>query len=114
MKGTRKAQASLRSADGERRGDKRYSLAQSGTLWYGGEPFACSVINISAGGALLEVGVAPAVGQNVLLHVPDWGRFGAEVVHGIQDILGLAFPIHETGERGALRPGTRKGRPTIR
>ena len=101
MKRTKLARAQIPVPADVRRGDKRYPFVETGTLWVRGEPFICSVANISASGALLEVGAAPPLGGQVLLQVSNWGRFEAEVVHGREDWLGLAFTTNGAGRSGA-------------
>ncbi len=95
----------------ERRDEKRYRLAECGNLWYRGRPFTCTVINISASGALIEVGVAPAVGQKVVLNGVHWGLFEAEIVHGSEDRLGIKFTADDMAAQGAALDAKLNGRP---
>jgi hypothetical protein len=75
----------------ERRQDRRYLIGTAATLWHRGEAFDCTVVDISAGGALVEVGIRPEAGQRVRLHVPHWGSFEAEVKRRDGRHLALAF-----------------------
>jgi hypothetical protein len=80
-----------RAESAERRETSRYQVNEAATLWHDGQSYACTVLNVSAGGALVESSFVPSVGAAVALDVVKWGQFPAKVVHVTGDHLGLMF-----------------------
>jgi hypothetical protein len=91
MPSPKRAQIIARAENAERRESSRYQANEAATLWYRGKSFACTVLNVSAGGALVESSFVPSVGAAVDLDVVKWGQFPAKVVHVTGDHLGLMF-----------------------
>ena len=85
----------------ERRESTRYQIKQPATLLSGGKLFACTVINASAGGALVEASFVPEMGALVVLDVVSWARLEAEVVHVKGRLVGLKFLNDSAGKVGA-------------
>jgi hypothetical protein len=76
----------------DRRRDMRFESHVRGTLWHRGLPLPCVLVNYSARGALVEIkGFVPPKGSEVMLALPERGRFLAEVVRIQDDCIGLAF-----------------------
>lgn len=75
----------------DRRRARRYAVNQPGTLRYAAGSVDCTVMNVSAGGALVEAGATVALQSEVNLIVPQWGRFAATVVRVARESLGLMF-----------------------
>ncbi len=88
----------------ERRGDVRYAIGESGALWHGELRSDCTVINLSATGALVEASDAPAVGETVELRIANWGQFPATVLYRQQTRLGLVFTSRNPCESDATAP----------
>jgi hypothetical protein len=88
---TKDSHAAGRELAPEKRGDIRYAIGESGVLWRDGHRADCTVINISATGALVETSSAPPEGAKVELRIANWGQFPAEVLHHRQNRLGLRF-----------------------
>ena len=79
------------SSSEEQREHRRYERRESGTLWHQGVPFVFTLLNISAGGALVELSHAPRTGAHVELEVPSLGRVPAVVVHAADNQVGVRF-----------------------
>ena len=86
----------------ERRGDVRYAIGETGALWRGEMRSDCTVINLSATGALVETSDAPQVGDTVELRIANWGQFPARVLYRRQNRLGLAFTSRNPCESDAF------------
>lgn len=77
----------------ERRAFNRVSTDQMCRLIYRGDEYSCAVVDISEGGAALEVNVQPAVGDWVILYFDDMGRVRAQVARQIERGVAVAFSI---------------------
>ena len=88
----------------ERRGDVRYAIGETGALWRGEMRSDCTVINLSATGALVETSDAPPVGDTVELRIANWGQFPARVLYRQQNRLGLTFTSRNPCESDAATP----------
>ncbi len=75
----------------ERRRHQRYAIGEAGALWIQDQAFDCTVVNISAGGALVEVDPRAAPGESVRLEIPNWGNFEAVVRRRERQYLALTF-----------------------
>jgi hypothetical protein len=91
MPSPKRAQIIARAENAERRESSRYQANEAATLSYRGESFTCTVLNVSAGGALVESSFVPSVGAAVDLDVVKWGQFPAKGAHVTGDRLGLMF-----------------------
>ena len=65
----------------ERRKHRRYDRMETGKLWVRGVPVACTVIDISATGALVETSLPPLKGAWVEREVMGLDRQPGEIVH---------------------------------
>lgn len=88
----------------EQRGDVRYAIGESGALWRGEVRSDCTVINLSATGALVETSFTPRIGDAVELRIANWGQFPARVLYRRQNRLGLAFTSRNPCESDAVTP----------
>jgi hypothetical protein len=75
----------------ERRKHPRYEWAEMGKLWLQGTPFACTLIHVSAGGALVETSHPAFAGMPVELEVFGLGRRSGQIVHTDGAKIGLRF-----------------------
>lgn len=71
----------------------RWDFDQPATLVAGDRQFACTVNDISAGGALVFGEGLPDVGETVAIDIAHVGRLNAEVVHQSDNRAGLKFVI---------------------
>ena len=75
----------------ERRAEAREEVSETGTIWYQGLPFTCTLVNVSPGGAQVEAAFSPTSGADIVLEIPDRGRFESEVVHVADGLVGMRF-----------------------
>ncbi len=64
----------------DRRKHRRYDRMETGKLWVQGVPVACTVIDLSASGALVETSQPPLKGARVELEVMGLDRQPGEIV----------------------------------
>jgi hypothetical protein len=89
----------------ERRHERRSDAAGDGTVWYRDVPFACTLLDISANGALVDMGnYGPAVGAEVALQLLALGRFTATVVRVEDGRVGLIFEEMSAPAGGSVPP----------
>ena len=86
----------------ERRNSTRYQIKQTATLLIGDNQFACTVVNASASGALVETSFVSEVGTMVVLDAASWDRLEAEVVHVKGGYVGLKFLDDSAGKVDAV------------
>jgi hypothetical protein len=80
----------------DKRRHPRHEIPVEGTLIAHGEEVPCKVRNISAGGALLEVGIPLRPGHLVTIDLPGIGRNTARVVRVIWKFAAVSM---EGGEK---------------
>jgi hypothetical protein len=81
-----------------RRAHKRKSVLQTASLLDGSGSVLCSVIDISVGGAQIEIKPGVENGQTVTLAIDNFGAFEAQVAWARKDHCGIRF----TGDPGAI------------
>ena len=89
----------------ERRKHRRYPVMETGTLWFRGVPFVCTVVDVSADGAQVEVSLSPLEHPSIELEVPKLGRFAGDIVRVEGSRIGIKF-------RSALPDAPRKASTT--
>ena len=80
-----------RAENVERRKHRRYRVMETGTLWFRGAPFVCTVVDISADGAQVEASLSPLEHSSVELEVPKLGRFAGDIVRVEGSRMGIKF-----------------------
>ncbi len=75
----------------ERRKHRRYPMVETGTLWFRGVPFVCTVVDVSADGAQVEASLSPLEHPSIELEVPKLGRFAGDIVRVEGSRLGIKF-----------------------
>jgi hypothetical protein len=85
-------------APNNRRASKRKSVLQTAALLIGSETTPCSVLDISIGGAQLELAPGIENGTAVTLSVEKFGTFEAQVAWARKDRCGIKF----TGDTDAI------------
>jgi hypothetical protein len=94
-----KGAGSAGSAEGdERRRYDRRDRSERGTLTYLGISYPTTLLNVSAGGALVASSVAPPVSAEVEVDFPDLGRVLGNVVHSRAGGIGIEFKMALAGE----------------
>lgn len=84
--------AAARAAD--RRRHRRVQLAMGARLLVGGDEAPCRTLDLSCGGALVEVVDWPPIGDPVVLYARDLGRVAGEVVRHVPERgIGMRFEI---------------------
>ncbi len=78
-------------APSNRRAFKRKSVLESAALLIGSETMPCSVIDISVGGAQIELEPDIENGTAVTLSVEKFGTFEAQVAWARKDRCGIKF-----------------------
>jgi hypothetical protein len=86
-------QGSAEIVDGlERRSEERHEgLVDSATIWFRGAPHNVPVLNISSRGTMIESGIAPRLGETVLVEFPECSRIHAFVRWARDGRIGLNF-----------------------
>jgi hypothetical protein len=69
------------------------------SLTVGGTDWPVTVADLSASGAMVNVGARLAPGETVSLHVPGFGDIAARVVHAGEGFCGLQF-----SDQASVRP----------
>ena len=75
----------------ERRKHRRYPMMETGTLWFRGVPFVCTVVDVSADGAQVEASLSPLEHPSIELEVPKLGRFTGDIVRVEGSRIGIKF-----------------------
>jgi hypothetical protein len=75
----------------ERRKYRRYPVMETGTLWFRGVPFACTVVDISADGAQVEASLSPLEHPSIELEIPKLGRLAGDIVRVKGSRIGIKF-----------------------
>ena len=75
----------------ERRKHRRYPMMETGTLWFRGVPFVCTVVDVSADGAQVEASLAPLEHPSVELEVPKVGHFAGDFDRVEGSRMGIKF-----------------------
>jgi hypothetical protein len=84
--------ANIRSgATSNRRAFKRKSVLQAAALQIGTSSSPCSVIDISVGGAQIEIEPGVENGKTATLAIENFGAFEAQVAWARKDRCGLKF-----------------------
>ncbi len=81
----------LKKGWSERRRFKRYGINRPGTIWLGEHRVESTVINLSAGGALLEAPPDNPSQGRVMVDLPGIGRCAADIVRVGSERLGIKF-----------------------
>ncbi len=84
-------------SDERRRYDRR-DRNEQGTLTYLGISYPTTLVNLSAGGALIVSNVAPPLSAEVEVDFPDLGRLRGNVVHTRGGGIGIYFNMVLTGD----------------
>lgn len=77
----------------ERRRHDRLDREEQGTLTYLGISYPTTLLNLSAGGALVISSVAPPLSAEVELDFPDLGHARGNVVHTRGGGIGIEFKM---------------------
>lgn len=75
----------------EQRRHPRHEIPLQGTLKSGGCSVPCQVINISAGGALIEADANLRIDDWATIRIPDFGSMTGRVVRITSTNIGLSF-----------------------
>lgn len=85
------ARSSTAPWDDERRGQTRVPVRQPGTITHKDKPYDCMVLNVSAGGVLMQTDAELQVGEVIHLQVEEWGHYECEVRRHADEGYGLMF-----------------------